>query len=359
MKITRWITALALALSLACNSKPATTPSTETNDSSATTSPQTLNLYTWADYIKPELVERFEKENNCKVVIDTFDSNEAMFAKISSGATGYDVIVPSSYMVQVMARQNLLMDLDHSKIPNLSNVDRDYLKIAFDKDMKFSAPYMLSYTGIGYLASKVGEVEPSWNLFADSRFNARCTLLNDMRETIGAGLKFNGFSLNSTDENELAKARDTVIGWKKNIAKFENEQYKNGIASGEFVLVHGYSGDILQVQEENEDIVFVLPKEGYSIACDDLVVPKSAKNPELAFAFINFIHDPDVAAENTEYISYLCPNASSYTKLSAEILANPGIFPSPEVRAVGEVLNDLGDEIVKYNKIWDEIKAAQ
>ena len=318
-----------------------------------------LHVFTWADYIKPELVTRFETENRCKVVIDTFDSNEAMFAKIKAGATGYDVVTPSSYMVSVLHAQGLLQTLDGALIPNRKNVDPEYLKIALDPAMEYSVPYMLTNSGIAYLASKVEDPRPSWGILDRADLKGRMTMLNDMRETIGAALKFLGYSLNSTDERQLAEARDVVIRWKRNLAKFENEQYKTGIASGEFLVVHGYSGDILQVQGENEDVRFLIPEEGTSVACDDLVILKTARETRLAHAFIDFLHDPAVAAENTNFISYLCPNKPAYAKLSSDILENPAIFMDPAIRAKSEVIRDLGTENAKYVKIWDEIKAAK
>jgi spermidine/putrescine transport system substrate-binding protein len=168
-----------------------------------------------------------------------------------------------------------------------------------------------------------------------------------------------GYSLNTVTDDELAAARNVVIGWKKNLAKFENEQYKIGLASGEFFLVHGYSGDILKVKEENDQVEFMIPEEGFSLACDDLVIPKTAKQADLAHRFINFIHTPDVAAANTEYITYLCPNRDSYALLSEDIKNDPGIFPSSSVLVQGEVIQDLGENNQKYTQIWDEIKAAE
>jgi spermidine/putrescine transport system substrate-binding protein len=320
--------------------------------------PKTLHVYTWADYIKPELVARFEKEQACTVVIDTFDSNEAMYAKLKAGGGGYDIITPSSYMAQVMHRQGMLQPLDHAKLPNLANVDPEVLKIAIDPEMHHSAPYMMTITGIAYLGSKVADFSPSWAMLDRADLKGRMTMLADMRETIGAALKFLGHSINSTDPQQLAAARDVVIRWKANLAKLENEQYKTGLASGEFLLVHAYSGDILQVQEENDDIVFAVPAEGTSIACDDLVIPADAKSADLAYAFINFLHVPEVAAENTEFISYLCPNAASYPLLSEETRANPALFVPAEIKAKSEVIADLGDGNAAYARIWDEIKAA-
>lgn len=318
-----------------------------------------LHVYTWADYIKPELVQRFEAENNCQVTIDTFDSNEAMYAKLKAGASGYDVIVPSSYMVKIMVAQDMLQPLQPGLIPNRSHVDPDYLRIAMDKEMKYSVPYMQTITGIAYLKSKVSGFMPTWAQFDRAGLGGRMTLLNDMRETIGAALKFLGYSLNTTDEAQLAAARDVVIRWKKNLAKFENEQYKTGLASGEFLLVHGYSGDILQVQAENEDIAFAVPIEGTSVACDDLVIPKDAQQVELAHNFINFLHVPEVAAENTEFISYLCPNKTSYALLSEALRTDATLFPPAEIKAKCEVIDDLGADNAKYTRVWDRIKASE
>jgi len=315
-----------------------------------------LHLYTWSDYIKPGLVSRFESENGCRVVIDTFDSNEAMYAKLKAGATGYDVITPTSYMVSLMHSQGMLRTLDHGLLPNLSHVDPDYLSIAIDKKMAYSVPYMLTNSGIAYLKSKVGNFAPTWGMFDRADLKGRMVMLNDMRETIGAALKFLGYSLNSTDPAELARAKDVVLGWKANLAKFENEQYKNGIASGEFLLVHGYSGDILQVQAENQDIAFAMPREGGAISCDDLVIARSAREVKLAHAYINFLHDPAVAAENTGFIQFLCPNKDSYGMLDRSIRENPGIFLAPEIRAKCEVLADLGEKNALYVKVWDDIK---
>jgi spermidine/putrescine transport system substrate-binding protein len=317
-----------------------------------------LHVYTWADYVKPELVQRFEKEHGCRVVIDTFDSNESMYAKLKAGASGYDVVTPSSYQVAIMAQQGMLLDLDRAKLPNLVNVDPEYLKIAMDPEMAHSVPYMLTNTGFAYLADKVKGVEPTWAVFERADLKGRMTMLNDMRETIGAALKFLGYSLNSTDDTQLDQARDVVIRWKKNLAKFENEQYKTGIASGEFLLVHGYSGDLLQAQSENSAVTFVAPREGLSISCDDLVILKGAKAVDLAHAYINFMHDPEVAAQNSEFISYLCPNVGGYAKLPAEFLSNPAVKLDPAVQAKCEVIRDLGSDNAKYTRVWDQIKAA-
>jgi len=343
--ITRILSAAALAAALLL--APACTRETPV-----------LHVYTWADYVKPELVQRFEAEHGCRVQIDTFDSNEAMYAKLKAGGGGYDLITPSSYMVKVMHKQAMLLALDHARLPNLRHIDQSYLKVALDPGMHHSVPYMLTTSGIAYLRSKLADVEPSWGVFDRTDLAGRATMLNDMRETIGGALKFLGYSLNTTDEGQLAEAQAVVIRWKRHLAKFENEQYKTGLASGEFLLVHGYSGDIFQVQAENDDIAFVIPREGTSIACDDLVIPAGAQQAELAHAFINFLHDPAVAAENTNFIRYLCPNTACYPKLDAELRNDPAVFVPEAIRARCEVIDDLGAANALYTKVWDQVKAA-
>ena len=318
-----------------------------------------LHVYNWADYIKPSLVRQFEREFNCRVVIDTFDSNEAMYARLRAGASGYDILFPSSYMVQIMLDQDMLQPLNHDLLPNIEHLDPTYLAMAADKDCAHAVPYMLSNAGLAYRADSVEDVEPSWAMLDREDLRGRMTMLDDMRETIGAALKFLGYSLNTRDEGELEEARDVVIRWKRNLAKFENEQYKNGIASGEFLLVHGYNGDIMQVMEEDEEVVYIVPEEGVSIALDEMVIPLGARQVELAHAFINFLHRPEVAAENTEYVYFLCPNLAAYALIDDELLEDPSINLEPHILAKSEVIEDLGEDNRLYTRIWDEIKAAE
>ena len=318
-----------------------------------------LHVYAWADYFKPAIVARFEKEFNCRVVFDTFDSNETMYAKMKAGAAGYDLVTPTSYMASLMHSQGMLQELDHSQLPNRTHIDPTHLGLAIDKTMAYSVPYMVVNTVIAYLGSRVEGFEPSWSVFDRSDLRGRMTMLNDMRETIGAGLKFLGYSINTTNEAELEAAKEVVIRWKKNIAKYENEQYKTGVASGEFLVVQGYSGDILQAQRENSDVLLAVPREGTVISIDDLVIPRGASEAQLAHAFINFLHHPEVAAENTTFLMYLCPNKDAYPLLPQELRTNPAVFLEPEVRSKSEIIADLGADNSLYIKVWDEIKAAR
>jgi spermidine/putrescine transport system substrate-binding protein len=318
-----------------------------------------LNIYNWADYMNPDVLKKFEKQYNCRIVLDTFDSNEAMYAKLKAGAKGYDLIFPTSYMAGIMKEQGMLQPLKHDLIPNLGNLDRKYLALTQDPQMQYGVPYLISITGVGYNKARLGELAPTWQLFGRPDVARRCTLLNDMRESIGAALKGLGYSLNTTKDAELAAAQQVLVKWKQNIAKFEVEEALRGLASAEFLLVHAYNGDILQAMDENKDLAFLVPKEGTSIASDDMVIPANADQVELAHAFINFIHDPANSAENMEFVSYLSPNVEGQKLVSEEFRKNPAIFIDPAVMAKSEVIRDLGKDNDKYTRVWDAVKAAE
>lgn len=316
-----------------------------------------LHVYMWSDYISPEVVGQFEEKFGCRVIIDTFDSNEMLYAKMKAGGGGYDLLMPSSYMAKIMDDQGMVKKLDHARIPNLKFIDRDYLKnSAIDKAMAYSVPYMICYGCVAYDSSRIKDLPDTWAVFANPALKGRTTLLNDIRETIGAALKANGFSFNSTDDAELAKARDTILKWRENVAKFDNEAYKLGIATGEFALVHGYSGDLAQVLREKPNLKLMFPREGMSISCDDWVIPSDSKNPELAYEFINFVTSPEIAVQNMEFSSYDAPNWRAREIMPESMKSDPALNIPGAALEKSEVIMDLGEENAKYNKLWDEIK---
>lgn len=321
---------------------------------------ETLYIYNWSDYVDEDLIDEFTEETGIEVVMDYFDSNESMYAKLQAGATGYDIVFPTTYMVEIMNDSDMLAEIDHEAIPNLEYIDEQYLEMTPDSEMAYSVPYMISSTGLGFLRSEVGEIEEiSWSEIANPEYSGRTTMLNDMRETIGAALKYLGYSYNSTSPDELAEAEDLLIEWKGNLAKFDNDQYRNGLVSGEFYLVHGYSGDILQGQDENDDIEFLIPQEGTTISIDNMVILKDAEHKEAAHQFIDYMLRPEVAARNIEYVYYLAPNTGAYELLSEEIQTNPAVFLPEEFVANSEILLDLGDNNAMYSEVWDAVKAAE
>ena len=322
-----------------------------------------LHIYTWSDYVDEDVKSKFEEENNCKVVIDTFDSNEAMYAKLQAGSTGYDIITPSSYQIPLMAKNKMIIPLDHSKIPNVKkNFDPAFANSILDPSFTYNAPYMVTYTGIAYRKDKIAKDVPvdSWKIYETAALKGRMSLLSDMRETIGAALKSLGYSLNTEKKEELDKAVEVVIGWKKNIAKFDNEQYKTAVAAGEWFVGHGYSSDVTQIMLEDDKVGFSLPKEGFTIAFDEMVIAADAPQKELAHKFIDFMYRPDMAKANMESVCAPMPVKAALEALKPEL--KELIVKDAATIKRGEVLRDFDDkpEVRKmYVDAWDKIKAGE
>ena len=247
-----------------------------------------LHIYTWSDYLAPELIVGFEKALGVKVVVDTFDSNEAMYAKLKAGGTGYDLMTPSAYQIPQMAREGMIDKIDHSKCPNVKkNFDPSFANQVVDPEFVYSVPYSVTYTGFMYDKSKIPEgvdVE-SWKILENPAMKGRVTLLDDIREVIGGGLMALGYSINSTNPAEIDAAVAEALKWRRNARKFDAESYKTEVAAGSIWIGHGYSTDAAQVivgdeeegMEPRDDIGFALPKEGFTISFDEMVVAKDAK----------------------------------------------------------------------------------
>ena len=330
-----------------------------------------LHIYTWSDYIAPEVIAGFEKGLGVKVVVDTFDSNEAMYAKLKAGGTGYDIMMPSSYQIGQMAKDGMIDKLDHAKCPNVKkNFDVSYAPQVVDPSFAYSAPYSVTYTGFMYLKDKIPHgVDPeSWSVLGVAALKGRITLLDDIREVIGAGLMSLGYSINSTNPKEIDAAVAQVLKWRGNIRKFDSESYKTEVPGGATWLGLGYSTDVTQVivgDEESgaparDDIGFALPKEGFTIAFDEMVIAKDAKRKDLAYAFINYIYDGEVAKVNMEYICGPNPVKPGIEALDDGYRSL--IIIDKEKIARGQVLrgfSDRPDVMELYNKAWDKIKATE
>ena len=331
----------------------------------------TLHIYTWSDYIAPDVLESFESALKVKVVINTFDSNEAMYAKLKAGGTGYDIITPSSYQIATMAREDMIDKLDHSKMPNVKkNFDPSFSDQVLDPAFTYSAPYAVTYTGLAYRKDKIPEGADvnSWAIIGNPAMKGRVSLLDDIREVIGIGLMYLGYSVNSTSAAEINAAVEQVLKWRVNVRKFDAESYKTEVASGATWIGQGYSTDVTQVivgDEEagapaREDVGFALPKEGFAIAFDEMVVAKSAKRKDLAYAFINYIYDGDVAKVNMEYICGPNPVKPGIDQLDPEYRSL--IVLNPEQLKRGQLIKSFdGQQAVMdlYNKAWDRIKATE
>jgi len=316
-----------------------------------------LRLFTWAHYIDHALIEQFEKEQGCRLVIDTYQSNEMMFAKLNLAPSSYDIVTPSNYFVSLLKKRDLIVQLDKSKIENLRFLDHSLLPGMPQELLDSGMPYMLTYTGIGWQQDALSKDALSWDVFSNAELQKRMTLLDDPREAFGAALRYLGYSVNTKKREEVYKAKEVLISWKKNIAKFESEQYKMGLASGEYLVCQSYSGDIQQVREENPSIHFGIPKEGSTFSVDFFVLVKESPRKELAYRFLNFLFSPENAIKNMRYVRYPIANREAYVKdfaLKQEITS----FLDQQTLAKVELIEDVEDFTEVYLQAWDEVKAA-
>ncbi len=312
-----------------------------------------LNFYNWDTYIGETTLETFKEASGIDVNMSLFATNDELFAKLRAGNPGFDVIVPGSEFVERMIQANLLEPLDHAKIPNIKNIAPEFIKDApFDPGRKFSMPYTWLVIGIGYRKSKVKETPDSWKwLFDSDVYKGKIAVMSDASELFRNCFKYPGQSLNSTSPELLKQAEEMLIKQKPNIKAFHEDNGQDLLLSGEVDVVMEYNGDIAQIMTEDEDINFVVPKEGAMRQQDTLAIPKGAPHPENALEFINHILDAKVGAEISTTIKYPSPNAAAVALMPASYRDNPVIFPPADIIAKCEYPNYLGPE---FTRLLDE-----
>lgn len=320
-----------------------------------------LNFYNWDTYIGETTLAGFTAASGIRVQYDLFANNEELFAKLTAGNPGYDLIVPSDYMLEAMIGLDMLMPIEHGRIPNLRHLDPDpnFSDPPFNPGLKFAVPYMWGTMGIGYRKSKVDGVPDSWGvIFASDAYAGRIALLDDARSMIGCALKYLGHDLNTVDPVEIAAARDLLVAAKPRIKTFAPDSGQDLLLSGEVDLAVEWNGDIVQVMAEDDDLGYVVPREGGLVWMDNLAIPRGAPHPGNAHAFIDHIYDPAVNAEIANTIHYPTPNLAARALVDAADLANPAIYPPPEVIANCQAVADVGDAAQLYDEAWTVILAA-
>lgn len=318
-------------------------------------------VYNWGEYIDPETITMFEKETGIKVVYDEFETNEVMYPKVEAGATAYDVICPSDYMIQKMIEHDLLAEIDYDNIPNVSNIGQQYFEQSreFDPENKYSIPYCFGTVGILYNKTMVSEPIDSWSVLWDEQYADNILMQDSVRDAFMVALKRNGHSMNTLDENELEAAKNTLIEQKPLVQAYVIDQVRDKMIGNEAALGVIYSGEAIYTQRENEDLEYVIPKEGTNVWIDSWVIPKNAPNKENAEAFINFMCREDIALINFEYITYSTPNTAAQALIEDEDIKNsPIAFPDLSQYENLETYRYLGDEGDSlYNDLWKEVKA--
>lgn len=322
------------------------------------TGDNTLNLYNWGDYIDPELITKFEKETGYVVSYETFDSNEAMYTKVSQGGTAYDLAIPSEYMIERMIEEDMLFELDHAQIEGLEHIDSDLLDMAFDPGNQYSIPYFWGTLGIVYNTKFVEEGSiQHWEDLWDPHFEDNLMLIDGAREVMGLGLNSLGYSVNSKNMNELTEAAAKLDTLTPNVKAIVADEIKMYMIQEESSVAVTFSGEAADMMWENENLHYVIPTEGSNLWFDNFVIPKTAQNVEAAYAFINFMLEPENAAQNAEYVGYSTPNASAMELMPAEMIEDEQFYPSEETMKNLEVYENLGQEYIGiYNDLFLEFK---
>ena len=321
-----------------------------------------LVVYNWGEYIDPEVLTMFEEETGIDIVYEEFETNEILYPKISSGAIAYDVICPSDYMIQRMIENDLLSEINFDNIPNLKNIGKQYLEQSrqFDPENKYSVPYCWGTVGILYNKMMVDEPVDSWSILWDPKYKDNILMQDSVRDAFGVTLKYLGYSLNSTDLDELTEAKNLLIEQKPLVQAYVIDQVRDKMIGNEAALGVIYSGEAIYTQKENPNLEYVIPKEGSNIWIDSWVIPKNAEHKENAEKFINFLCRPDIALMNFEYITYSTPNETARELIEDESIRNSEIaFPDLSTYDNLETFQYLGTEADQvYGDLWNKVKSS-
>ena len=321
-----------------------------------------LVVYNWGEYIDPEVLTIFEEETGINVVYEEFETNEILYPKVSSGAIAYDVVCPSDYMIQRMIENDLLTEINFDNIPNIKNIGKQYMEQSrqFDPENKYSVPYCWGTVGILYNKTMVDEPVNSWSILWDPKYKDNILMQDSVRDAFGATLKYLGYSLNSTDLDELTEAKNLLIEQKPLVQAYVIDQVRDKMIGNEAALGVIYSGEAIYTQKENPNLEYVIPKEGSNIWIDSWVIPKNAEHKENAEKFINVLCRPDIALMNFEYITYSTPNEAARELIEDESIRNSEIaFPDLSKYDNLETFQYLGTEADQvYGDLWNKVKSS-
>ncbi|HPF53519.1 MAG TPA: spermidine/putrescine ABC transporter substrate-binding protein [Clostridia bacterium] len=318
----------------------------------------TLNVLNWGDYIDPELIEEFEAEYGVKVKYTTMTSNEEMLIKLRASDCVYDLCFPSDYIIEKLIAEDLLYELNYDNIPNAANTDANILAItdAFDPGNKYSVPYMWGTVGILYNTTMVDDVVDSWDILWNEKYAGKVLMYDSVRDTIGLSLIRLGYDINTRSEAEVYEAADELVRQKANVAMaYGTDDNKEVMINNRAAMTVIYSGDALYCIQENPDLAYVVPSEGSNVWFDNMIIPKTSENTELAEKFINYLCDAEVAKRNTEYIYYSTPNAAAMALLSPDFTDDPAYNPTEDILARCTVFHDLGDFISVFSAAWERV----
>ena len=318
-------------------------------------------VYSWGDYLNPEVLKIFEKETGIHVVLDEFDTNESMYPRVAEGAVHYDVLCPSDYMIQKLISNDLIQPLDFTKLPDAKKyIGEEFFKQAeaFDPGNKYSVPYCWGTVGIIYDKTKVTDPVDSWNILWNEKYAGQILMQDSARDALMIPLKLMGKSLNETDKEVLAQAQEMLIKQKPLVQAYVVDEVKDKLINSEAAMGVVFSGEAPIILKENPNMAFAIPKEGTNLWIDGWVITKDAQNVDNAHKFIDFMCRPDIAAKNFDHLGYSTPNTGVRELVEDEELKNsPIAFPSPDVYSGQETYKYLGNQMDEYyNSLWMKVK---
>ena len=316
-----------------------------------------LNVFIWSNYLPASVITEFERRYDAKLNVELYDSNEALLAKLQSGGVSYDIIVPSDYMVTVLREQGLLEDLNRDVLTNFSNLDPQFVALPYDKPNQHSIPYMWGTTGIAYRKDKVTGPVDSWAALWDIRYKDRIAMLDDVREALGAALKFLGKSENTTDPAEIQAAASWLIEQKPLVKAYDSGGFDQMLLSGDVWIAQAYSGQIAKAIAENPAIGYAIPKEGCTIFVDNMCIPRNSSNKELAHEFINFVLEAQIAADIANGTGYSALNLAARPLIRSDLLTNEAAYPPRDAIERCEFIREIGPAVSIYDRLWTEIKS--
>ncbi|MEA5049175.1 MAG: spermidine/putrescine ABC transporter substrate-binding protein [Eubacteriales bacterium] len=318
----------------------------------------TLNVLNWGDYIDPALLRQFEDETGISVKYTTMTSNEEMLVKLASPDNIYDVCFPSDYIIEKLVADDLLYAIDKDQIPNLKNIDSRFLDLSFDPGNTYSVPYMWGTVGILYNTTMVSDPVDSWNILWDEKYSGEILMYDSMRDTIGITLKKLGYDINTRNEADILAAEEALIAQKPLVRAYLTDDIKMELINGSAAMGVVYSGDAVYCISENPDLAYAVPKEGSNVWFDNIIIPKTSKHTAEAEAFINFLCDAKVAAQNSDYIGYSTPNAAGLALMGSDYIDDPTYNPPQDVLDRCQIYHDLGDFVKVFSDAWTKVKAA-
>ena len=315
-----------------------------------------LNILTWDGYIPNDIIENFTSQENITINISNFDTNEEMLAKISTGNSGYDLVIGSDYIIDIARKQDLLEELDKSKIPNYSNLDENFLSKAYDPENKYTIPYSVGSPVIVYDPEKISMEIKGYNDLWDPSLKGKLLLIDDARNIIGITLKSMGYSMNTTDETKLKEAETKLMGLKDNIHHLDYNNPHESLISGEVDIAYLFTSQAFLALEARPELKAVYADEGIGFGIDAWFIPKGASNIENAHKFLNFITNAQNGAYITEQIMYPTPNKAAHELLPDELKKNI-VFNIPGDKLKdAEFIEDIGDKAEIYTRIWTQFK---